>query len=48
MRKYEPFPLHTEPFEAYKTYKIGFGLDQPEDFSRSTFKKVTEVVDVRN
>ena len=46
MRKYEPFLDHPD-VQQFSTMKIGEGLDNPYDISRSHFTNVMEYVDVK-
>jgi hypothetical protein len=45
MRTFQPFLDHPS-LQEYKTQKIGEGLDRPEDYTRSHFTNVTELVEV--
>jgi len=45
MRKFEPFLIHPN-LQEFKTQKIGEGLDRPEDYGRSHFMNVTEIIEV--
>lgn len=45
MRTFESFNDHAD-IQKYKTIKIGHGLDQPEDITRSHFRNVTDYVEV--